>query len=273
MSTKSSLKRIASEPNWIAFAKALRGAMRSPEQHGFESVDRLLDAVARLRGVEVATLRNPLAAELWLARNAPEQTFSEKDEISMTGVLLLAQISSLSSTLASDLAPKFFSGEVSRSQLRAALETAKKEAGGLGGVAHERFRKAMAFENFVFSYLSENLDALGFGAAAKIERCPRKASFPCDFIVSVDGHPTMAIEVKGHRQKHHRRYLLQVLGMLSLLTRKYPGALLIAPSSWDDSMKTLSEWRDEFRMDNLHLATIDDQISPDSAILHFFNKV
>lgn len=269
MSTEKYLLSIASEPNWLSFAKALRATMRSASDYGFESTDQLLDEVARMRGVGVASLRNPLAAENWLERNAPEVHASENLKVSMTGVLLLSQISILSNDLSKELAPKVFLGEVNRSQLQAALEAAKTAAGGFGGVAHERPRKAEAFEELVSLYLSNNIEVLGFDRAAKLERCPRDAHLHCDIVVSLDGRPAMAIEVKAYRQKRHRRYLVEVLGLMSLLSRNYPKAMLIVPESWGASTEVLRELRDELNLDDVQLAAIDDHVAPEKARLRF----
>ena len=59
-----------------------------------------------------------------MKKNAPK-ALAEKDlRVSMAGVLKLSQISIVSKRLAEELAPKFFSGEISRRQLDIALRRA-----------------------------------------------------------------------------------------------------------------------------------------------------
>lgn len=269
MSTDTHLRSIASEPNWITFAKALRAAMRSAPDYGFESADQLLNNVAHLRGVDVASLRNPLVAEHWLEQFAPEQTASENVNISMSGVLLLAQISRISKDLSDSLAPKVFSGEINRSQLQAALELAKTERGGSGGLAHDRVRRVKEFENLVFTYLNKNFEALGLKANAKIKKCPRDAPLSCDIVAYENGRPAIAIEVKSYRQKRHKRFLVEVLGTMSLLSRNYPRAMLIVPESWAASIETLRVMKHDLNLDEVQLAAIDDQVKAKDARLRF----
>lgn len=271
MSTDTRLQNIASESNWITFAKALRAAMQSAPDYGFENADQLLNNIALLRGVDVASLRNPLAAEHWLEQFAPEQTVTEKNSISMSGVLLLAQISNISKDLSDSLAEKVFSGEMTRSQLQASLELAKTEHGGAGGVAHERVRRVKEFENLVLTCLTKNHEALGLEPNAKIEKCPRDAKLNCDIVASEKGSPILAIEVKSYRQKRHKRYLLEVLGTMSLLSRNYPRAMLVVPESWASSIDTLREMKHDLNLDEVQIAAVDDHVKQKDARLRFLD--
>ena len=90
--TSRSVEAFAQDPNWISFGSSLTEALQDPESHGFTSSEKLMAEVARLRGVDPASLRNPLAAVAWMNTNASEALHDENLRVPMTGVLLLSQI-------------------------------------------------------------------------------------------------------------------------------------------------------------------------------------
>ena len=211
MTPDFTLEELAKTRNWIVFGKALSAALDDPACHGFDDASQMLAHVAQLRGVDPSSLRNPLSAVNWMKQNAA----------AMTGVLTLSQISNLSSDLAENLIPKFFRGEVSRRQLQVALRNAEAKQGGRGVAANERVKRAFEFEDDVFRFLQRNVEVLEFGDNVEIVRSGRGALVPSDFIVMQNGTSVAAIECKSHRQKRHRRFLLETLAMLELMTKQH----------------------------------------------------
>ena len=143
MTANSKLEAFASDPNWMSFAKALTAALKTPEDYGFTETNQVLAAAALLRGVDASSLRNPLAAVNWMTLHAPEALEAENSDITMTGVLLLSQISILDNVLAAKLATRFFDGELSRTQIQEALKGIQDKKGGRGVLAHERVKQAV----------------------------------------------------------------------------------------------------------------------------------
>ncbi|WP_245155586.1 helix-turn-helix domain-containing protein [Paracoccus ravus] len=258
MISDASLREIASKTDWLTFAKALRIAMRNCSGYGFENPDDLLREVARLRGVQVASLRNPLAAERWYAAHFPETDVTEVSPVSMVSLLLFAQIWRIDSGLARRMQPRFISGQINRDELKAALEAAKQESGGRGLAAHERFWQAERFVRSVHSYLQKNIEVLGFGANARIEDAGSSGDGGADLLVMVGSQVVMAIQIKQSRQKLHRRYLMDVLGRLGLSARQFPAMLLIVAGSWRDSMDELVALRADAHMMNVNFALFED---------------
>ncbi|WP_281992818.1 hypothetical protein [Sulfitobacter geojensis] len=255
MTVPVQLEAFASDPNWMSFAKALKSALKTPEDYGFSESNQMLAAVALLRGVEASSLRNPLAAVNWMVRNAPEALEAENGEIPMTGVLLLSQISILDNELAAKIAPKFFEGELSRTQVRDALKSAQVERGGRGVLAHDRVKQTVAFEAAVAEFLSDHPDVLQLGSDIKITQGARSFRVPVDLVVVQNGKPIAAIEVKSYRLKRHQRYLLETLGMATLAAREYSKSILVIPESWGDSANVMAKLIEELNIADVKLAT------------------
>lgn len=258
MTAPVKLEAFASDPNWMSFAKALMSALKTPEDYGFADSNQMLAAVARLRGVDASSLRNPLAAVNWMVLNAPEALEAENGEIAMTGVLLLSQISILDNELAAKIAPKFFEGELSRTQVRDALKSIQVERGGRGVLAHDRVKQAVAFETAVAEFLSDHPDVLQLGSDIKITRGTRSSRVPADLVVVRNGKPIAAIEVKSHRQKRHQRYLLETLGMATLAAREYSRTVLVVPESWGDSVDVMVRLIKELNIADVKLVTFKE---------------
>ena len=256
MTPDFTLEELAKTRNWIVFGKALSAALDDPACHGFDDASQMLAHVAQLRGVDPSSLRNPLSAVNWMKQNAA----------AMTGVLTLSQISNLSSDLAENLIPKFFRGEVSRRQLQVALRNAEAKQGGRGVAANERVKRAFEFEDDVFRFLQRNVEVLEFGDNVEIVRSGRGALVPSDFIVMQNGTSVAAIECKSHRQKRHRRFLLETLAMLELMTKQHQTAILVVPDSWGISLEELTELTRDLHLSNVRSAVFRQ----DSASLERF---
>ncbi|WP_135502902.1 hypothetical protein [Roseovarius aestuariivivens] len=256
------LEEFAKTPNWIAFGKALAAALDDPERFGFEGQSELLAHVAQLRGVDPSSLRNPLAAVNWMKLNAPKALKEENASVPMTGVLVLSQISIISNDLAKSLAPKFFSGETSRKDLQVALRRAEVSKGGRGVAAHERAKRIAHFEEEVFRFLKENSKVLEMGRHVDVVRTSREARVPSDFSVIRDGQIVAAIECKSHRNKRHRRYLVETLAMTALLAKEHSHAVLVVPESWGDSKAELAHFQIELGLDDVRVAEFGDEDGP-----------
>jgi hypothetical protein len=254
MTPDFTLEELAKTRNWIVFGKALSAALDAPTCHGFDDASQMLAHVAQLRGVDPSSLRNPLSAVNWMKQNAAEALLEENPKLAMTGVLTLSQISILSSDLAENLIPKFFRGEVSRRQLQVALRNAEAKQGGRGVAANERVKRAIEFEEEVFRFLASNLESLELGDDVEIVRSGRDALVPSDFTVMRDGEAVAAIECKSHRNKKHRRYLLETLGMAALLTKDHRTAILIVPDSWGATTEELAKLVEQLHLSSVRIA-------------------
>lgn len=259
MTAPPKLETFATDPNWMSFAKALTAALQTPGIYGFDDTNQMLSAVAALRCVDAASLRNPLAAVNWMNQNAPEALEAENGDIAMTGVLLLSQISILDKGLASNLTPKFFDGELSRRQIHDALREAQIERGGRGVAAHERVKQVAAFEKAVTKFLTENLGSLELGENLQIVEGERSAIVPVDLVLLQNGEPIAVFEVKSHRQKRHQRYLIETLGVATLAAREYSNTILVTPESWGDSVDVMAKLIRDLDIRNVMLATFREQ--------------
>ncbi|MFD2741284.1 hypothetical protein ACFSUD_17030 [Sulfitobacter aestuarii] len=240
MVRKLSLSELAKIENWIAFGKALTLALDNPERYGFTEVSHLLAHVAKLRGVEEASLRNPLAAVKWMKDNAPKALSEENAKIPMTGVLTLSQISSVSSHLADELSPAFFSGRMPRRQLEIALRRAEAEQ-GLRVPGHARMKQAVGFEEEVFRFLRDSPAKLGLGHNVEVVRTKRDAVIPSDFTVLRDAAVVALVECKSHRRTLHRRYLVETLAMAALRASNRAHSIIVVPASWGRSIQELAD--------------------------------
>lgn len=259
----------ADDPNWVSFGKSLRHAVQDPSSYGFTSSEKLLAEVARLRGVDTASLRNPLAAVAWIEANAPEALNDKNAHVPMTGVLLLSQIGILDKGLAEKIGPDLFSGALSRDDLRRALDELKARP-GIGKIAaHDRVKRAEAFENRVFDYLQSHPDVLGLGERVTVVPSTRAATAPYDFAAIRDGEMVAAIEVKSSRQKLHYRYLVETLAMIALAARKYNRALLVVPEDWGDAIDKIGELIRSLRLDGVQHAMFSEE---DGGHLTVFNS-
>lgn len=257
MAPNPSLREIADNRNWIAFGQALSTACDDPIQYGFQDASQLRVHVAQLRGVEPASLRNPLAAVNWMKKNAPKALEEGELRVSMTGVLKLSQISIISKQLAEELAPKFFSGEISRRQLDIALRRAEEDY-GQRVAGHERMKRAMAFEEKVFTFLIQNPSKLELGHDVEIVRTAKGSLVPSDFTVLRDGQPVATVECKAHRGTRHRRYLVETLAMAALRAADGRTSILVVPGSWSTSTAEISELADKLSLSNVWVAVFEN---------------
>lgn len=254
MSSNPRLQGLAKLDNWIAFGKALSAAMDDPAAYACSDPSHLLAAVAQIRGVDPSSLRNPLSAVNWMEKYAPEALEEGNQKVAMTGVLTLSQISILSSDLAENLAPRYLSGEMSRRQLQTALRDLEASQGGRGVAAHERIKRRCEFEDHVFRYLTQNPEALEMGADVEVVQSPRGALVPSDFTVLRNGTPIAVIECKSHRNKLHRRYLVELLAMAALQTKVQQQAILVIPPTWGSSIEELLKLIQDLGLSSVRIA-------------------
>ena len=69
-----------------------------------------------------------------------------------------------------------------------------------------------------------------------------------------DGEAVAAIECKSHRNKKHRRYLLETLGMAALLTKDHRTAILIVPDSWGATTEELAKLVEQLHLSSVRIA-------------------
>ncbi|WP_415714444.1 hypothetical protein [Roseibium sp.] len=247
------LWHIAEDRDWLSFAKSLSAAMSEPDKHGFTDGERLLGHVAHLRGSDPSSLRNPLAAYSWLEQYAPEALKLDGQKFPMTGVITLSQISKLSEKTGSDAAPKFFRGDLTRKDLKTILKDLQQQKGGQGVRGHERYKNSVAFEEMAREFLIENQNLLGLGPRAEIVSTRKDALLPSDLTILFKGEPVGAIEIKSHRHKRHRRYLVETIAMGALLANEYGLSIMVVPSSWDTSIAEIKGIIRKLRLDRLKL--------------------
>lgn len=252
------IEDFAQDPNWIRFGKSLGQAVQNPRSYGFTSSEEMIAEVAHLRGVDPASLRNPLTAVAWMKDRAPKALDEENPRLAMTGVLLLAQISILDSALADEIGPRFFSGDVTRAKLKATLTTLREGQISHEIDAHRRYKRAADFEERVFEFLLADPGALGLGSDVTVARSPRQAVAPSDFVVLRDGKAIAAIEVKSHRQKLHHRYLVEALAMTSISAKAYERAFLIVPEEWGDAVSRIEDLIRSLNLGSLQCAVFSD---------------
>lgn len=256
MTDAPALSEIAGETRWTVFAGRLRSAMAAHSDYGLATAADVLEQVAAMRGQDVATLRNPLAAENWLVRHAPKILAQESPQVAMTNVLLLAQIHEISAVDYARLAPSVFDGSARRAYLKAGLATAKAAAGSEGGIGHARWRRAHDFENLVRSFFEADLDTMENLRKPIVVERDRNATVPCDFVIESEGCPPIAVEVKPARQKLTHKIQVEALGVASLLLQDFREVFLIGEGTWSRVMPRAAEIRDRLGLDGVRLFTL-----------------
>ncbi|MBI1495270.1 hypothetical protein [Halocynthiibacter styelae] len=263
MTVQQPLKDIASETNWITFAKKLRTAVKIREDYGFKDLDDILDRVAELRGQDRASLRNPVYAEKWLEKNAPDVHAAEPEHIAMTSVLKLILLERMSEVAVLEFAPKVFDGTATRLELNQKIEQAKRKTDQSVGVGHDRWHRKREYEDSIKRYLENNTGILGKGGKTVLRPRNRSKPVPCDFELLRSGMPIAAIEIKSHRQKITRKFQVETLAVASLLLREFPETYIIAPTSWERSMPSLIDLREQLSLQNVKFAIFDAEIAND----------
>ena len=74
---------------------------------------------------------------------------------------------------------------------------------------------------------------------------------------------TVVIEIKSHRQKITRKFQVETLAVASLLLREFPETYIIAPTSWERSMPSLMDLREQLSLQNVKFAIFDEEIAND----------
>ncbi|TMV05675.1 hypothetical protein FGK63_16680 [Ruegeria sediminis] len=269
MPAHRTLEEIAAEKNWIAFAKKLRAAVKVREHYGFSDIDSILDKVAELRGQDRASLRNPVYAEKWLEKNAPEIHASEPEYVAMTSVLSLIQLERISEAGVLELAPRVFDGTATRTELKLRIENAKHETHQSAGVGYDRWHRKRKYEDFVKRYLRNNIGALTKGMNAELRPRDKSKPVPCDLELWRGGKPLAAVELKSHRQKITHKFQIETLSVASLLLREFPKAFIITPTSWERTIPSLLDLRDRLSLQKVKIAVFDSELAdshPDRAL-------
>lgn len=263
MALQQSLEDIAAETNWITFAKKLRTAVKIREDYGFKDLDGILDRVAELRGQDRASLRNPVYAEKWLEKNAPDVHAAEPEYIAMTSVLKLIQLERMSEAGAADVVQSVLDGTMTRLGLNKKIEQAKRETDQSAGVGHDRWHRKREYEDSIKRYLENNIGVLNKDGKTELRARDRAKPVPCDFELLRGGKPIAAIEIKSHRQKITRKFQVETLAVASLLLREFPETYIIAPTSWERSMPSLMDLREQLSLQNVKFAIFDEEIAND----------
>jgi hypothetical protein len=252
------LEVIAAETNWLVFGRLLRAAMRAHEEYGFVSPGDVISRVAELSGRDPSSLRNPLSAEAWIGRHAPEMKPEETNRFAMTSVLLLAQIHAVSPGMAQDLAPRVYAGTLTRKELKKALEEAKQAENAPGGVGHERWHRTRALEDRAFAFLKENLALLGFNSEASLGLRAEPRTVPYDFEIRVGDEVVAVAEVKAYRQKITHRVQVETLAVAALLRREFPEVFVVTSKDWERAMPTMARIRDELHLEGIRLVSLQE---------------
>ncbi len=69
-----------------------------------------------------------------------------------------------------------------------------------------------------------------------------------------DGEAVAAIECKSHRNKRHRRFLVETLAMASLQTKELQRAIVVVPQTWGTSTEELSLLTQELHLSGVRIA-------------------
>lgn len=258
---EQSLEDIAAEKNWIIFAKELRAAVKAREDYGFRDLDGILDKVAELRGQDRASLRNPVYAEKWLEQNAPEIHAAAPEHVAMTSVLKLIQLERMSEVAALELAPMVFDGSATRFEIKKRIEKAKRDTHQSAGVGHDRWHKTRKYEDFVTRFLERNPGILSQGEDTELRPRDKSKPVPCDFELWRGGKPIAAVELKNHRQKITRKFQVETMAVASLLLREFPMTYIVAPTSWERSMSSLLDLREQLSLPNVKFAILDTELA------------
>jgi len=260
---KLRLEDIAAEKNWIAFAKKLRAAVKAREDYGFSDIDGILDKMAELRGQDRASLRNPVYAEKWLEKNAPKIHAEEPEHVAMTNVLSLIQLERMSEVGIVEIAPKVFDGTATRWEIKRLIDDAKVETNESAGVGHDRWHKKREYEEFITGYLERNVGAFNETGKIELNRRDKTKPVPCDLELWRDGKPLAAVELKSHRQKITKKFQIETLAVASLLLREFPKTYIVAPKSWERSIPSLLDLRDQLGLQKVEIATFDKDLAND----------
>ena len=252
------LEDIAKEKNWITFSQKLRAAMSSPEEFGLSRESEVILKVASLQGKDPASLQNPLSAEKWLAKNAPEKLSEKGQKVAMTNVLLLKQIHSLSEKVAKLYYEDVFDSSISRSELKQVLERTKSSEGVRGAVGHARWQRAYEFSNLAEWYISQNIYRFTDVPNSVLKQRSKNALLPCDLEIWSEEDPIAAIEIKVSREKSTRSFRAETLGLASLLTREFPKVFLVFSRGPEKPLEELVRLRNELNLTQIKIAVLDE---------------
>lgn len=249
-------EEVAAETNWLARAAKIRGAL---EKAGcrISYSDAYIAKVAEIVGKSAESFRPDLTAEGFLRNYAPEVHAMVPAHISMTSVLLLAQIHAISPSDCEKIAPRVFNGDATRAEVRAVFDATKEKCGAQGGVGHERWHRDNGFSRLVKRFLEGNLSMFGDWEDPTVRPCRKQQTVPCDLELWSGRQQRVAVEVKGYRQKITHRYQVELLGVASLLLREFSEVLIIAPDEWARSMPEVANVRNKLRLKSVRLATLD----------------
>lgn len=255
MSDLDSIDGIAMEANWIALGARLSQAMRRFHEYGYHSPEDLLRAVAFAQGSHPMSLKKPIAAADWLAKEHPHVHAARLDTVPMSNVLQLKTIDAISPDHARAIADDVFKGRLSRRQLKDILEDVRRNNSNTASTRRGPAAIAKDFEDLVFKYVSENLAVIAPQSSATV--CYGDVVRPAaDFVIFVDGVPMIAIEAKASRTNTHERHLLETLGIVSLRQNQIRKNLIIGTQAWLPSLQTLDRLSDEFGLYDLSIAAL-----------------
>lgn len=255
MSELDSIDGIAMEANWIALGARLSEAMRRFHEYGYRSPEDLLRAVAHAQGSHPMSLKKPIAAADWLAKKHPDVLSARPDTVPMTNVLQLKTIDAISPDHALAIADDVFRGNVSRRQLKDILDDVRRIEWAAGPPRRGPAAIAKEFEELVFRHLSNHLSEIMQHSSASI--CSGDLARPAaDFVIMVEGKPTVAIEAKASRTNVHERHLIETLGVVSIRQKFLQKTLIIGTEDWLSNLRRLDNLANEFGIKDVSIAVL-----------------
>ena len=123
MTTPPTLRVVAREKNWMAFAQLLDAAMAEPPRYGLSDAGAVRAAVARLRRQQPSSLVPAMKAMEYLRERRPEVLERAEAPVGCAQVRLLARLAELAPEAAAAVEDRVLRGEVRGADLRAMIET------------------------------------------------------------------------------------------------------------------------------------------------------
>ncbi|KUJ77868.1 hypothetical protein AVO45_07790 [Ruegeria marisrubri] len=209
--------------------------MEARDDSGGMTEAGIMEKCAARYGKSIHTIRKIIDATTWVKGFYPKLIENPPELFPLTQALQLRTIHRLDPSVGKEISSDVFEGKFSGPQLADIVVELNKKyrpkpvaPDKLSPIEIKR-RKAEALEEEVSNLLAQLLEGENFPSRPEVSS-GRAVVPPCDFVVSVDGKPTIVAEVKNFSSKEPTTNLVSLLGNCALWQNQGFSPWLFFPS-------------------------------------------
>jgi len=250
-----------SKEHWLRIgAKYLEFIENPPDSFRKSGQDARL-YLAEKSGKSVETIHKIIAAATWVKAHHPHDFENPSQGLRMTQVLKLRSLHRRNPGLARYFAATIFHGAVDRFLFDQALENERRfsepHATNEGKLSSPAKWTVEEFQSIIHQNLGGAIS--GFDNLDTVEISEGSGVFPpCDFLISPDGGPCVAVETKPLKPQMRRNKIVSLAGLCALWQNQGYKVWVFASQKTDREQNMFLDFVDRANLDPIQIVMLDD---------------